>query len=122
MSRSANQHVRFGSLAACQHHISRTAGFGCIPATRRLILRGPQFERLLSPKAVIQIGENPGTRAAANGQNQPVKASMTRIVRRPFLLNQDACAIQQVTHPDIQETRGPFFRLEVQPKRPLSPA
>ncbi len=27
-------------------------------------------ERLLSPRAVIQIGENPGTRAAANGHNR----------------------------------------------------
>lgn len=62
--------ARYGSVAVCRNHIRRAAGFGCIADTRRMSLRRPQCERLLSPIAVTQKVKFWAMRRSANGPQQ----------------------------------------------------
>jgi len=52
-------HVRFGSQAAGQHHIRRTAGFERLPAVQTESRSKVSFERPLSSIAVVQMPRKP---------------------------------------------------------------
>ena len=49
--------VCFGSLPDAQYNSRRVAGLGCIVVTQWRIFSKQLFERLLSPKADLMIGE-----------------------------------------------------------------